>query len=155
MSSLRFLCHLSGEGCPSGSVGSPFGSDSVPLPLSGAPRGRSSWRCRLLTVAFPWVCKCGGGQRSGQGYEVSQDGAPLGSWIGQDLHWDWGRGAGLGPRGLKEPLAQPTLRPAPFLSLIWSGELMDACGTSPWDPSRGPSSWFGRPTLVSRKKCQN
>ncbi|KAI5138454.1 Igf-Like Family Receptor 1 [Manis pentadactyla] len=51
---------LSGEGCPSGSVGSPFGSGSLPLPLPGAPRGRSSWRCRILTAAFPRVClpKC-------------------------------------------------------------------------------------------------
>nr|KAF6287094.1 zinc finger and BTB domain containing 26 [Pipistrellus kuhlii] len=40
------------EGCPSGSVGSPFGSGSPPLPHPGAPRGRSSWRCRILTVAF-------------------------------------------------------------------------------------------------------
>lgn len=105
---------LSGQGCPSGSVGSPFGSGSLPLPLPGAPRGRSSWRCRILTAAFPRVCKCGDGRSAGLGCGVSQNGTPLGPWISRDLHWDGSREAGLGPWGLEEPLARPTLRPAPF-----------------------------------------
>lgn len=44
---------LSGQGCPSGSVGSPFGSGCLPLPLPGAPRGRSSRQCQFQMAAFP------------------------------------------------------------------------------------------------------
>lgn len=106
---------LSGEGCPSGSVGSPFGSGSLPLPLPGAPRGRSSWRCRILTVAFPRVCKCGGGRSAGHGYGVSQEGAPLGPWIGWDLLWDGGEELAWAPGYLRNP--RPGRRWAPPLSL--------------------------------------
>lgn len=69
---------LSGQGCPSGSVGSPFGSGSLPLPLPGAPRGRSSWRCRILTATFPWVCKFDAA--GAPGWDAgSQNGTPWGS----------------------------------------------------------------------------
>lgn len=78
---------LSGQGCPSGSVGSPFGSGSLPLPLPRAPRGRSSWRCRILTAAFPRVCKCGGGRSAGMGCGFPQNRAPLGPYLGWELPW--------------------------------------------------------------------
>lgn len=78
---------------------------------------------------------------------------PLGALDGPGR--DGGRGAGLGPGGLQEPLAQPTLRPAPFPSLPSSGVFKDAPRTSSCDPGRGPSTWLGRLTRVSRRKSQS
>lgn len=63
----------------------------------------------------------------------------MGPWIGQDLHWDGGRGAGLGPGGLKEPLAQPTLRPAPLPSSSGVGSLRMLQGPLPGTPAEGPA----------------
>ncbi|CAK6433639.1 unnamed protein product [Pipistrellus nathusii] len=69
---------------------------------------------------------------------------------------DGGRGAGLGPGGLQEPLARPPLRPAPFPFLLRSGELKDAPRTSCCDPGRGPGCGLGRLPLASCcRKCQS
>lgn len=101
----------------------------------GASRGSQARGC--------WPVDLGG----------TDDASDRGGWHCRKMK-SFGLGGGS---GLKEPLALPPTVPCFFFfpSLSWSGELMDASGTSSWGHSPGPSSWFECPTLVSCRKCQS
>lgn len=108
---------LSGEvDLPVPSVSPPWSSGAAPLPLPGAPRGRSSWRrCRILDAgAFPpGSVSCRSGQSNGQrgfGGDLCRS-SPLGrlglgslAWLGlRSVLACWGvQGIGLACLALRD-----------------------------------------------------